>query len=108
MVLAGRPVDKPGQKRPYSKACDAAYALLETVVKDASFTPQNLSHRRGEYPVINVGVTHGMGTLRPTYLDVRPNAEVVERVLANSDVQRIASYGSGAFLLCIVYLSLVE
>lgn len=95
MVLAGRPVDKPGQKRPFSKACEAAYDLLERLGQEASFSQQNLSHRRGDYPVLNVGVTHGMGTLRPTYLDLDRNTELVEGVLANSDVQRIASFGSG-------------
>lgn len=95
MVLAGRPIDKPGQKRPFSMACDAAYTLLEKVGQEGAFSHENLQHRRGEYPVINVGVTHGMGTLRPTYLDLSPNVDVVEEVLNNVDVQRIASYGSG-------------
>lgn len=90
MVLAGRPTDDS-----YTRACEDAYRLLETTGQEGSFSPQNLSHRRGDYPVINVGVTHGMGTLRPTYLDLKGNTEVVERVLGSTAFQRIASYGSG-------------
>lgn len=93
LVLAGRPTDNS-----YTKACEDAYELLETTAQEGSFTPQNLSHRRGDYPVINVGVTHGMGTLRPTYLDLKGNTEVVERVLGSKAFQRLASYGSGKSL----------
>lgn len=95
MVLAGRPLDKPGQKRPYSQACERVYHLLEKLGQEASFSQQDLSHRRGEYPVINVGVTHGMGTLRPTYVDLEPNGQLVENLLADADLRRVASFGSG-------------
>lgn len=89
-VLAGRPTGSS-----YLAACDAVYNLLEIEGKNAPFTPKELSHRRGDYPALNVGVTHGMGTLRPTLLDTRPHTALVDRLLNNRHVKRIAAYGSG-------------
>lgn len=92
LVLAGRPTD-PNDS--YIKACEEAYRLLETTGHEGSFSQKNLAHRRGDYPVINIGVTHGMGTMRPVYLDLKGNKEVVEGVLDSRAFQRIASYSSG-------------
>ncbi|KAF8814950.1 hypothetical protein BYT27DRAFT_7062848, partial [Phlegmacium glaucopus] len=68
LVLAGRPSDQG-----YVDAADAAYQLLAKEGIGANFAFDQVSHRRGRFPALNVGVTHGNGTLQPTYLDNRTN-----------------------------------
>lgn len=90
LVLAGRP-DDPS----YLAAADDAHDLLAREGRTANFRPDTTSHRRGDFPVLNVGVTHGMGTGRPVYLDNGPYIAVVDRLLAGQSIQRLAVFASG-------------
>lgn len=94
MVLAGRPIDPT-----YALAADGVFQLMEKEAAAATFSQAETDHRRGSYPALNVGVTHGMGTLRPTFLDNGSHTEMVDRLLADPQVQRLAGFASSAFAL---------
>lgn len=56
-------------------------------------------HRRGQFPVVNVGVTHGNGTGAPVNRSNRGVTDLVDRLLENSDVKRLADFASCWFFV---------
>lgn len=61
------------------------------------FEPEERQHRRGNFPAINVGITHGKGSPVPTNLANQGHQELVERLLADAGVKRLAAFASGAY-----------
>lgn len=55
------------------------------------FEPEERQHRRGNFPAINVGITHGKGSPVLTNLANQGHQELVERLLAD------AAFASGAY-----------
>ena len=52
-------------------------------------------HRRGLFAAINVGLSYGKGLAAPTSLDTKMYAPLVDRLLANTDIIRMANFASG-------------
>ncbi|KAF9531030.1 hypothetical protein CPB83DRAFT_868384 [Crepidotus variabilis] len=94
--MVGLPKD-PG----YKAACDRLYAKLEQV--GSQLQEESRSNRRGPFPVLNVGITHGKGTPHPVTLHSplaktpSKHVEVVEALLKDQDLVRIATFGSACF-----------
>ncbi|TFK18416.1 hypothetical protein FA15DRAFT_565693, partial [Coprinopsis marcescibilis] len=55
-------------------------------------------HRRGRFPAVNVGTSYGQGSKKPANLR-HHDVELVERLLRDKDVQRLATFGSYSFSL---------
>lgn len=99
-MLVGQPKDTN-----YAAAADAAFESIIEEGKAASFTPKESAHRRGAFPAINVGVTHGKGTLAPVYLNNNRHAQMIERLLENPSLQRLATFASCEFATCASLLT---
>lgn len=89
-VLVGQPRDER-----YKQSADAVFDLLTEERETAVFDDHETQHRRGNFPVLNVGVTHGTGTQAPVYLNNQRHAEMAERLLADTNVKRLAAFASG-------------
>lgn len=59
------------------------------------FSQSERKHPRGAFPAVNVGVTHGKGTLKPINLNNHNHTPMVQRLLADEDIQRLAGFASG-------------
>ncbi|KAK7040635.1 hypothetical protein R3P38DRAFT_2513428 [Favolaschia claudopus] len=93
-VLAGQPV-----LNGYGLAVARAFNLMKSLGSAAQFPAAMLKHRRGLFAAINVGLTLGKGQPAPTWLDGGDHTAVVEKLIANEDVQRMATFASYAFAL---------
>jgi NAD dependent epimerase/dehydratase family enzyme len=56
-------------------------------------------YRRGLFAAINVGLAYGKGQKIPTWLDNKEYASVVDRLLHNSDITRLAKFASCKFFI---------
>lgn len=89
-VLVGQPKD--------ASFISAAETVFESMVREgkaASFLPKETLHCQGAFPAINMGVTHGKGTLAPVYLNNHRHTPMMERLLDDPAVQRLAAFASG-------------
>ncbi|PPQ67439.1 hypothetical protein CVT26_007233 [Gymnopilus dilepis] len=93
-VAAGRPDDAR-----FLAAADAVFEHLAVAGKAAAFRKSHVEHPRGAFPAVNVGITHGQGTQRPVNLQTHELKGVVEELLADENVQRLATFGSACFAL---------
>ncbi|KJA25611.1 hypothetical protein HYPSUDRAFT_53116 [Hypholoma sublateritium FD-334 SS-4] len=88
-VIAGRPND-------------ASYAADQNEVAEAMcaaggrlvFRPNQLNHKRGDFPAINVGVSHARGTTQPVNLQV-DDPKTIDGLLALPAVQRMVKFANG-------------
>jgi len=94
-VLAGRPDDPT-----YTKAAEAAFQTLAEESSKANFVTKECNHKRGCFPAVSVGLSYGQGQLKPALLNTGKNTEMVERLIQNSNIQRIATFGSGELQSC--------
>ncbi|KAF8056168.1 hypothetical protein FPV67DRAFT_1431887 [Lyophyllum atratum] len=94
-VFVGRPSNDP----TYRESCQRAYNVIMREGAQAKFSKSETTHRRGDFPALNVGVTMGLGATYPTNLDNGPHAAMVERLISNPDIQRLAHFADFAFSL---------
>ncbi|KAH6899086.1 hypothetical protein BKA70DRAFT_1115654 [Coprinopsis sp. MPI-PUGE-AT-0042] len=90
MVLVAPPDDPT-----YRAACDEVASVLEAHAQSGSFTNEELSHKRGQFPALNVGTSYGQGSTRPSNLRNK-DAAMVASLLANTCIQRVAIFASYA------------
>ncbi|RDB20133.1 hypothetical protein Hypma_012874 [Hypsizygus marmoreus] len=93
-ALVGQPPD-PSFRR-------AARRAFETLMREgqaAGFRREEMSSRRGQFAALNVGVTYGNRTTQPVTLNDHEHADMVSRLLADADFQRLASFASAGFQL---------
>ncbi|KAJ7161982.1 hypothetical protein C8R43DRAFT_880570 [Mycena crocata] len=90
-VLAGQPRDPM-----YAAAVARAY---DTITKegDAAYFPYDMRHHRRA--AINVGLSYGKGQKVPSWLGTGPYAAMMERLLGDEDLKRMATFASAAFCL---------
>ncbi|TFK61024.1 hypothetical protein BDN72DRAFT_872812 [Pluteus cervinus] len=93
-VLAGQPNDAS-----YKNASHKAFTSLSEAGDATHFRPKDKKHRRGHFPALNVGVTHGKGTAHPINLNTKPYDATVKRVLQDPNIQRLASFADASFAL---------
>lgn len=89
-ALVGQPKDDG-----YAAAADAAFAAMVEEARATSFLPTQSLHRRGTFPAVNVGVTHGKDAQAPVFLNNHQHTEMMDRLLGNASIQRLAAFASG-------------
>ncbi|KAJ7028795.1 hypothetical protein C8F04DRAFT_924844, partial [Mycena alexandri] len=93
-VLAGRP-DDPS----YVAAIQEAYAAMEEERKRAKFPATMRHHRRGAFPPLNTGFGYSKGQRVPSRMHNGEHSAIIQRLLGNTNVIRMATFGSAAFAL---------
>ena len=91
MVLVGFPQDDS-----WIESCMGALHAMENAKGKLVLEVLELHHRRGAFPAINVGISYGQGPKRPHNLDNGPHSELIQDLLRNEDIRRLAIYASGA------------
>lgn len=76
-----------------------AFQKLNTEAAQAQFAKSERTHRRGRFPAINVGISMGMGPTHPDNLKLGKHAGMVERLLGDRDIIRMANHASGGYFL---------
>ncbi|KAI0628282.1 hypothetical protein C8Q77DRAFT_1068206, partial [Trametes polyzona] len=93
-VLVGQPRDTRG----WAMVNSEVQREFDEARASCDFKPA--SHRRGEYPLLNMGISYGGGQTRASNLS-QPgkHRQATERLLANHSVQRLAGFQSAALKL---------
>ncbi|KAJ7197644.1 hypothetical protein GGX14DRAFT_321435, partial [Mycena pura] len=86
-VLAGQP-----DNHEWRAAVLRAYDAIKQEGAAADFPTDMWRHRRGLFAAINVGLSYGKGLTAPTSLDTKTYAPLVDRLLANTDIIRMANF----------------
>ncbi|KAG6884408.1 hypothetical protein C0992_006394 [Termitomyces sp. T32_za158] len=73
----------------------AGYNVIMGGGSGKSFQQDEIHHHRGIYPVLNVGIMHGQGTIHPINVDNGEHSALANRLLASPDIQRLATFASG-------------
>ncbi|KAJ6473442.1 hypothetical protein C8R47DRAFT_987457 [Mycena vitilis] len=92
-VLVGQPKDPT-----YATAVKAAYSTITQEGLAARFPADMRKHRRGLFAAINVGLSYGKGQTAPSWLR-NDYAELTDRLLADKNVIRMATFASAAFAM---------
>lgn len=94
-VLAGRPNDPT-----YLDDCNAAYNAIQSEGTSAHFHLQEPpKNRRGKYVSLSVGVSHGQGTTEPVNLKNTVHESMLDRLLSNKSIMRMAAFADGTLPL---------
>ncbi|KAJ6456564.1 hypothetical protein C8R47DRAFT_929847, partial [Mycena vitilis] len=93
-VLAGQ----PGHDA-YSAAVHGAFIAIRDAGYEARFPASMRRHRRGLFAAINVGVSYGKGQTTPCWLNNKEYDELVDGLLANDHIARLAGFADAAFAL---------
>lgn len=89
-VLAGQPNDPT-----YAEDCERAYDAITGEGNAANFQRKEGRGRRGDFAGVTVGVSHGKGTTEPVNLQHPIRREMLDRLLANQSIKRLAAFHSG-------------
>ncbi|KAJ7681383.1 hypothetical protein B0H17DRAFT_1138539 [Mycena rosella] len=92
-VLVGQPRGDPG----WDAAVSDAFRHISAEGRAANFPAFMAKHRRGLFAVLNVGLTYGKGQTVPSRLFDSNYAGIIDRLLGNLAIQRMASYADAAF-----------
>jgi hypothetical protein len=92
-IAAGKPSDPT-----YTTAAKEAFKAIWTAGAGIKFNAKAKTHRRGGFAALNIGTSYGKGQQEPRFLETKPYTAMLEGLLKNSAIQRLASYASGAAL----------
>jgi hypothetical protein len=76
--------------------------------RQAIFSGAEKIHRRGSFPAIAVGISNGNGQQEPMRLRHETHIQMVDRLLANASIQRLAEYASSASVADILFKILMK
>ncbi len=93
-IAVGQPCD-PTYMEDHDEVCRA---FLD-VGSRLAFCDAELDHKRGNFPAVNVGVTHARGTKRPVFLKSGHQDEI-DALLSMKGLQRMANFANGAHSCC--------
>ncbi|KAJ7033072.1 hypothetical protein C8F04DRAFT_1210942 [Mycena alexandri] len=93
-VLAGQP-----RNPTYAAAAHAAFRVIMDAGAEARFPADMRHHRRGLFAALNVGLSYGKGQKTPCWLNNKQYASLVDRLLDNEHVKRLACFADRAFAL---------
>jgi hypothetical protein len=69
---------------------------MKTQATTANFKYKDLNHTRGkDFAAINVGLSYGLGHSRPSRPNLGRFENIANTLLADEDIQRLASYQDG-------------
>ncbi|KAJ3575540.1 hypothetical protein NP233_g1027 [Leucocoprinus birnbaumii] len=91
-VLAGEP-----NVNEYEIKCRGVYEAMASAASSIVFYDKDKHHIRGDYPVLNVGLTPGQGSLHPTNVNLGRYEPVVEELLKNDFIKEIARHQNDSF-----------
>ncbi|RXW12596.1 hypothetical protein EST38_g13259 [Candolleomyces aberdarensis] len=89
VMLVGRPLSDG-----YTGVCNRAGATILEEGANACFSKKQSVHLRGATPAVNVGISHAQGSQEPHNLSHGAHSAMLQRLLANPDIQRIAGFTS--------------
>jgi hypothetical protein len=90
---------------------DAANDAAQTILSEgrqAKFSPAEKTHRRGRFPAIAVGISSGNGQQVPMRLKHETHLQMVDRLLTNASIQRLAEYASSASVVDTLFKILIK
>ncbi|KAJ7737112.1 hypothetical protein B0H16DRAFT_1326103, partial [Mycena metata] len=93
-VLAGQPRDPH-----YAAAARAAFRAIMDAGAEARFPADMRRHRRGLFAALNVGLSYGKGQKVPCWLNNKEYTGLVDGLLANRHIKRLACFADRAFAL---------
>ncbi|KAJ7768413.1 hypothetical protein B0H16DRAFT_1308066, partial [Mycena metata] len=93
-VLAGRPSDPD-----YVPAVQAAYAAMAQERQQATFAADLSRHRRGPFVALNCGIGYSKGQPVPSRINNGEHTAILQRLLGDHNIMRVATYASAAFNL---------
>ena len=85
----------------YKKATENLHAFIKEQGELTQFEPGEMFHRRGHFPAVNFGISQGNGKAEATTLNTGRHTDLINRILANPDLQRIASFADSTSLSLI-------
>ncbi|TFK60997.1 hypothetical protein BDN72DRAFT_872818 [Pluteus cervinus] len=98
VVFAGVPHKDGGWQVVAEEAAKTLASVRDEGVALGAFPVDVRSHRRGEFVALPVGVSHGNGRTQPGNLFQPPERKpLVERLLSDKSIQRIAGFQSSVF-----------
>ena|ERR1700761_3759766 len=89
-VLAGQP-----RAPAYAASVAAAYTAIRDAGLGANFASDMRKHRRGLFAAVNVGLIYSKGQTTPSRLHHHLHGDMVEELLANEHIRRMATFASG-------------
>lgn len=90
-ILAGQPEDPT-----WDQVQNQAALCLEEARSRCHFSSDGFQHRRGAFPTLRCGVSHGGGQIRPQNLkNGARNQKVLDEINSHPSFKRIAGFGSG-------------
>lgn len=92
-VLVGQPSADASWQQVHKSAADR----LEQARSECRFSPKQRSHRRGRFPALATGISHGGGQVKPGNLGHGSNGGVLKSLTAHPSFIRLAGFASGAF-----------
>ena len=98
-VLAGRP-----DQEEFLHSANQAYNKITSLWNETDQKPEMNPHRRGQFPVMNIGINHGQGPTEPYRLNQSNAAkELLEaKLLSDPDIKRLALFQPCQYCICIM------
>ncbi len=90
-AIAAAPPRDPTYMEDHDEVCCAFLGVGSRL----AFRHVELKHKRGDFPAVNVGVTHARGTKRPVFLKSGHQDEI-DALLGMKGLQRMAKFANGA------------
>ncbi|TFK59626.1 hypothetical protein BDN72DRAFT_780474, partial [Pluteus cervinus] len=98
VVFAGVPHQEGDWEAVVRNAAETMASVRDEGLAGQALSPGVQSHRRGEFVAIPVGVSHGNGRLQPgNLLQPHEREKLVDRLLSDPSIQRIAGFQSDVF-----------
>ncbi|KAJ6546742.1 hypothetical protein DFH09DRAFT_858538, partial [Mycena vulgaris] len=93
-VLVGQP-----RGAGWVRAVNDAYSAISKEGTVAAFPRSMRDHRRGLYATLNVGLSYGKGQQVPSRLLCPKYEALLDRLLGNPAINRVATFASAAFAI---------
>jgi hypothetical protein len=91
-VCAGAPDNDETWLGVHQRAAE----ILESARPKLSFDKKEKKHRRGKFPAIAIGISHGGGQPYPMILDQDPRNELIlEELMRDKAFERISGFATG-------------
>lgn len=89
-MLAGRPHDPT-----FVRAATSAFEFIRANANMETFSKLEAKHRRGHFPALAIGISHGNGQGFPKRLRTGVHVEMIRRLLENENIKRLCLYADG-------------
>ena len=76
----------------YDEAMQRLFETLKAEGQQVSFVGEELKHRHGSFPAVNVGIALGPGDTTPSRRDINGHDDMVNRLLKDNDMRRLAAH----------------